>query len=376
MAERRRTVVVLGELPPPVNGQSKNLAAITADIVARPDVRPVICSISTHRLQRGAGAHLRKIGKHLVAWTRLIGQAVRAPRSLYVVADGGRGLIYTSVTVALGRLLGYEIVLQHRTFAYVERRRALMAFVNRALGPNGRHVFLSPGMAQKFFALYQPERRVSIHHNLAQSQAFFRDLRAVPRPRPGGRLRVGMMSNLMLLKGLDVFLDVARRAAAEGLALDFVLAGPAFGPAEAAMIEAALAETGGNLRWLGPVHGTAKLAFFREIDIFLFPTRYPFEAQPNVVLEAICAGAFVIAPDRGCIAEDLARLGGACLARSDERNPAAWYAALARASADPAELTRRRAASLRLVRQEIPRARAGYAEFLSIFGGTGEGGKG
>nr|WP_275982071.1 glycosyltransferase [Frigidibacter sp. ROC022] len=192
----------------------------------------------------------------------------------------------------------------------------------------------------------------------------------MPRRRPGPRLRVGLLSNLMLTKGLDVFLDLARRSASEGLALDFVLAGPAFGPVEEAIIRAALAEPGISLDWRGPVHGPDRLSFFREIDIFVFPTRYRYEAQPNVVLEAICAGVHVIAPDRGCIREDLARLGGTCMARDDEANVSAWLEALRDVAANRVALTARRAASLRRVRAEILGARRHYEEFLRVFSAT------
>lgn len=361
------TVVVIGELPPPVNGQSKNLKAITADIEALAGTRMVLCSISHGQIGGGLSAHLRKIAKHLLAWGRLAAQARHRPRMLYLVADGWRGLIYTSVSVALARALGYRVVLQHRTFAYIDRRNTLMAFVNRALGKSGRHVFLSAGMARKFFEVYSPERSVEINDNLAQSFDFWRALRRVPRLRPGPRMRVGLMSNLMPEKGLDVFLALATRAAEDGLAVDFILAGPAFSEVEQAMIRETAALANVSLDWRGPVHGADKLRFFRDIDIFTFPTRYPFEAQPNVVLEAICAGVWVIAPDRGCIGEDLARLGGDCLPRAAEQDVDVWYDALRAAIDDPHALTHKRAESLRRARKELPRARANYERFLEGF---------
>lgn len=368
MQGQKSTVIVIGELPPPLNGQSKNLLAITQDIAARQDVRLKLLSISHGQIHGSLKGHLRKSAKHVRAWVSLFFNVWRRQRVLYVVADGGRGLIYTVVSVTLGRLLGYGIVLQHRTFAYIDQRNEKMALVNRLLGSTGRHVFLSNEMSRKFFRVYSPKRAFEINHNLAQSADFWRQLRRSPRRRPGQRYRVGLMSNLMPEKGLDVFLALAKRAAEEGLLVDFILAGPAFSAIEEAEVEEALETPGVSLEWLGPVYGEDKISFFRGIDIFIFPTRYPFEAQPNVVLEAICAGVWVIAPDRGCIREDIEGLGGACLARAHERDIDAWYDALSSAIADRDALTRKRAAMLRRARAELPRARARYETFLDVFG--------
>lgn len=56
---------------------------------------------------------------------------------------------------------------------------------------------------------------------------------------------------------------------------------------------------------VGKVQSEDKNRFYQQIDLFLFPTRYAVEAQPNVVFEALASGCPVAAFDRGCIAEML-----------------------------------------------------------------------
>ncbi|WP_262382637.1 glycosyltransferase, partial [Klebsiella pneumoniae] len=43
-------------------------------------------------------------------------------------------------------------------------------------------------------------------------------------------------------------------------------------------------------KFVGFVDKNSKLDFFKELDWFLFPTRYVNEAQPNVLFESIAAG--------------------------------------------------------------------------------------
>jgi glycosyltransferase involved in cell wall biosynthesis len=60
-----------------------------------------------------------------------------------------------------------------------------------------------------------------------------------------------------------------------------------------------------NVEYIGPKYGTDKDDFYEEIDILVFPTRYINEAEPLVILEAMCRGIPIIAYGRGCIPEIL-----------------------------------------------------------------------
>jgi glycosyltransferase involved in cell wall biosynthesis len=71
------------------------------------------------------------------------------------------------------------------------------------------------------------------------------------------------------------------------------------------MIDAALGEFAGALDYRGRVLGDDKAKFYRDIDVFVFPTTYANEAQPIVVFEAKAAGKDVIAYDRACIRKQL-----------------------------------------------------------------------
>src|SRR4029077_16115808 len=75
-------------------------------------------------------------------------------------------------------------------------------------------------------------------------------------------------------------------------------------------------ESSSEVTYLGPVYDEAKTAFYRDLDILLFPTDYANEAEPLVIHEAMRSGVHVIACDRGAISEMLTHGAGAVCAKS------------------------------------------------------------
>ncbi|MCY3019031.1 MAG: glycosyltransferase family 4 protein [Planctomycetota bacterium] len=92
-----------------------------------------------------------------------------------------------------------------------------------------------------------------------------------------------------------------------------------------------------NVLFCGTVEGPEKAAFLSSGDIFCLPTRYPYEGQPLVLLEAMAAGLPVLATDHGVIAETvLDGVTGRLLARDAPTERLA--AALERMLSDPKTL--------------------------------------
>lgn len=363
---KERRILAIGAFPPPVTGQSKNLALIVDDIDAATGAHVERLNIAAGSVRKDLRYFLTKMGRVFRAVTTIL----RAPRYnsvVYLVSDGGFGQIYTIGMVLAGRLKRARIILQHRTFAYARRRSLLASFVNSLIYRDGVHVFLSEGMASAYFKNYSPAGRYVVNHNLAQFSDYWKQAREFDDRQCTARVRVGMLSNLMLAKGLDTFLEVVKLC--RGLPIDFILAGPTPGEREAALVREAQRELGGSLTYIGAVSGAAKVGFYSELDIFLFPTRYPFEAQPNVVLEALCAGCWVIAPDRGCIADDLGSMGGGVIPANVAADPQAYVDQLRAALAQRDTLLsgERRGQTVARVEARMAEARSQYTSFLKLF---------
>ncbi len=298
-----RRVVIVGPLPPPVHG----MAAVT-DRVARllePRCRLSTVSISPGKLDRSLTYHLRKLGRVGRAWLELIRYGFSRGRTLYLPPDARWGQLYTASIVALGRVLGYRIFLHHHSFAYIDADDWRMRWITRFAGRRATHVLLCQDMADRFC-----ERYPAVGRTRVLSNADFLEAPEGEGPSQGQGLRIGHLSNLCHDKGLDVVLDLFRALHRRLPNARLVLAGPAVGAADRQQIEQAQAELGDALRYLGPLDASGKASFHREIDLFVFPTRYFNEAEPLVVLEALAHGLPVIAWGRGCIPCILADGGG------------------------------------------------------------------
>jgi glycosyltransferase involved in cell wall biosynthesis len=159
------------------------------------------------------------------------------------------------------------------------------------------------------------ERRYRRHYpsarrSLLLSNAWHIDSADTPPVRADSLLVLGHLSNLGPEKGLYDVLDTLRSMLAQNKRVRLVLAGPPGTPEISRDIETAKKEFGDALDYRGPVFGADKDQFYRDIDVFLFPTRYWNEAQPYVVFEAMSQGAPSICYARGCLAGDLAEGGG------------------------------------------------------------------
>ena len=58
----------------------------------------------------------------------------------------------------------------------------------------------------------------------------------------------------------------------------------------------------------GTIAGREKIEQLQKADIFVFPTYYPFEGHPWVIVEAMASGLPIITTDHGCIKESV--IGG------------------------------------------------------------------
>jgi glycosyltransferase involved in cell wall biosynthesis len=59
------------------------------------------------------------------------------------------------------------------------------------------------------------------------------------------------------------------------------------------------------IKLLGPAYAKSKLDLLSSADIFVFPTYYPAEGHPWVIVEAMAAGLPIITTDQGAITESV-----------------------------------------------------------------------
>ncbi|SFI08724.1 Glycosyltransferase involved in cell wall bisynthesis [Bradyrhizobium sp. Gha] len=357
----KRNVVVAAAFPPPLHGLSKISASIASDLAGLANVR--CYDLSSRSLTRSPSYHWRRFLSAIMAAFGIMRNARRLHPCVYLPADGGLGLVYTLLLASLARISSQAIFVHHHSFSAVDRRQVLMTAMVRIAGSEATHIFLCEVMERRFRQNYAGSWKGLISSNAVHLSAIV-DTPAEARDV----LRLGLLGNLTRDKGLHVFLDLLRACAARGVSVQGILAGPAEHPEDAVAIEAARAELGERLNYLGPLYGADKDRFLSGLDVFVFPTSYRNEAQPNAIFEAMSAGVAVVVFARGCLSEDVTPDCGVLIDPSIDFIPAAC-AQIASWSEDRATLNAAKSASRRRFAECRQRAEIGYQALLDAISG-------
>ena len=294
-------VIIVGTFPPPVHGMA----------VANSRVRKMLeqegVNVITYDTSPGTATgrltkHLNRLLRHMMAWINLLRSRRRGGETVYLALSGGLGQLYDVVTIMICRVRKHRCVLHHHGWSYLDRKSAMMRQIVKLAGFRSHHVTLCEEMGKKLQEWYRAER---VH---ILTNAFLLGISNDLAPhRQRGVSKVGLLSNLTTEKGVDVFLNLARVGYERGQDYKFILAGPC--PTASLKKEIETAQELGYVEWVGPVYERDKIKFLQEIDVFVFPTKYKYEAEPIVLWEALSAGLPVLTTKRGCIPEQVGRAG-------------------------------------------------------------------
>jgi len=299
----RRSIAFVGPLPPPLNGFSNVCAMMLAMLRSNGEVH-VFDRAPKHKQPRQL---LTQLLLPLQYGTLCL---KRRDLVLYLALSGAYGQIYDWLYVLISKALRRPIFIHHHSFAYIYQPTRLnhwfFAWVR-----NANHIVLSRSMGDALVRLY----RLNPATIKTVSNAAFYTAAEASRPELAGRapLQLGYLSNITFEKGIVEFFSILERL--HGLHIEYQahIAGPV---AEAARETFEKLLSGASqVEYVGPVFGEAKDAFYRQMDVFLFPTKYANEAEPLVVYEALRQGVYVIACDRGAISEMLRNGAGVAFAQ-------------------------------------------------------------
>lgn len=299
-------VAMVGAFPPPVGGAAKNNALIFGLLQKmKVPVRKLDVSGGSLSHHRTIKFHIRRLRQNISASINLLCKLPRGSTA-YIVPDGGFGVWY-SLMHGLATLVRCDrIFIHHRTFLYVNHRVRAMKMMTSILGERATHIFLSHGMAQKFIEQYG-----KVNFQIASNAGFAGgEVDGVATRRVEGPLRIGHLSNLCSDKGFFLVADAYEAAVMLDPQAELHLAGPIVEQGVEARLESLEQRFGSRVRYYGPLTGEAKRSFYRNLDVFLFPTLFKQEAAPNVVYEAAAAGVCAWTTAAGCLPEMVPILGG------------------------------------------------------------------
>ena len=294
--QSEKHVVMVGAFPPPVHGMAAVNFAVSRAL-QKSGAQVTVINLAAPNLKRTLFSRLSRLPIVLLGFLKFLFSNRLHRRVFYMSVSGGLGQVYEVLFVILARLRGMRITLHHHSFAYLDKYSPLTAIVSRVAGPDAIHVTQSIGMVERLKTLYE------IRHAISISNAVFLLEREFPLDQSRKHLRtLGFISNLSSQKGVCEFLDLLALAQRQGLPLRGILAGPFQDSSTERMVRKRIMHLT-NVNYVGPKYGIEKDAFFTDVDLFIFPTRYTNETEGIVNHEAMSHAIPVIAYGRGCIPE-------------------------------------------------------------------------
>lgn len=349
----------VGPLPPPLNGFSSVCAMMLDVLKARMPVE-----VFDRAPNRDAPA-LGVLQQLLRPWKFLATCVGKHDTTLYLALSGGRGQLIDLLYVLTAKLFRRTIFIHHHSYLYINSPTAL----NRcffALVRNANHIVLSPKMGTELARAYDLD---PAGVRVVSNAAFYSggdELQV--QVNDAAPLQLGFLSNITFEKGFVEFFDVLAVLEQRGIAYQAHIAGPVATDARQTLDR--LLQSTAHVEYVGPVYGAEKERFYRQLDVFLFPTRYANEAEPLVIYEAMQRGVHVIACDRGSIAEMLRDGAGLVFSRDAVVEAAAKH--LENFSNDRRALLSAKSLSMQQAQRILSAGKTSLENLVSCMQGTSE----
>lgn len=263
---------------------------------------------TSHSIAQIRKFNIRKWGRWIsLLWKSCATYIKFKPDVVYMTLTAeGSGFYKDFPVVMCLKILGAKICYHfHNKGVHRRENNQLHAFLYRLVFRNSSVILLSPLLyydVQKFIPRDRtyfcangiPDINTGTGSKLSEG-------------KDGNKLKILFLSNLIKTKGIYVLLEACSSLREKSQDFICTIVGKEGDISKAqllAQIKAQQLEE--YVYYAGPKYGPDKIQAYREADIFTFPTYYPNECQPLVIIEAMQFGLPVVATREGSIPEMIA----------------------------------------------------------------------
>jgi len=297
-------LTVLSQVPPPIHGSTLMTTTLLRALQDSGHGIALVDRRFSRTIDEVGRFQLRKVGAAVSLAYRVARDAVRRrpQRVILFLTCQPMSFILDVISVAVYRLARRKIVFYIHTVGYrdlARRGHGWRLLVRNVLGGTEPVVVLSSALKSDVEP-WVAEARISVIPNTADDT-----LPGPIRATAGSSPAVVFFSNLIPSKGPAEFIRMSRMVEARAPRARFILAGTPTSPEYQQELETLARVQGAqNLRFAGAITDERQKAdLFSDTAVLVFPSLYPFEAQPLVVLEAMKAGIPVVAYDSGSVSD-------------------------------------------------------------------------
>ncbi|MAZ34249.1 MAG: hypothetical protein CMO06_13985 [Thalassospira sp.] len=297
MTKRPRIIAML-QLPPPMHGAAAMNERALAALRKTCDVTLLEMRFAKHPRDIARPT----IGKLLTAFylsLRLFFELWRKPDALYINFSPTGGALYRDGIYALmSKLFGVPAILHlHGQGLQASRESRFAGWLQHRAFAGQTAIILGDALRQELTGL---DCQSTIIANCLPDEAF-----EITRSLSGNITpRLLYLSNLFRSKGIDDVLAACAILRQRNIDFALDIAG-AEGDISVGDLERLIDTFGleNHCLYHGLVNAGCRAKLLSKANLFVFPTRYPNEAQPLVVLEAMAAGVPVITSSIGALGD-------------------------------------------------------------------------
>jgi len=297
-------ILFIGPVPPPYMGPTLATEIILNSGLSD-DFELIHLDTSDHRGLETLGAidfwNIYLALKSYIEMTFLI--LTRWPKLVYIpISQTTIGYIKDSIYIIIAKLLGRKVVCHLRGGNFKNWLSGTSGLVRRYVhfvhSRIDGQIVLGECLRHLFEDINDNERIYVVPNG--------RDFNYGEKPPEGEHARVLFLANFRRSKGLLQVLHAIPEVVASFPDVEFLFAGNWTEADLKQEVEEYLDSNPGlPVNWLGVVQGEEKFNILNSSDIFVFPTFYPREGHPWVIIEAMAAGLPIISTDHAAISESV-----------------------------------------------------------------------
>ena len=299
-----KKILFILHYPPPVHG-----AAMVGQYICKSNL--INSAFDSRFINLSTSVTVNEIGKggikKLFSYARILGLTFLyglfwRPNLVYITLNSyGLGLVKDSIVVLICRLLSLRHVYHFHNkgvenYSHGKLGKQLYPFIFKK-----SEVILLSSLLYNDISAYVSKDRVYFCSNGIPDTQYCSKSNIIDYNKP---IQLLFLSNLIKSKGVLDLLYACKLLNKDGYSFHCTIAG---GEGDISVSELNelidVYDLSAYVSYLGVVQGQDKVKTFSDADIFIFPTFYPNECFPLVLLEAMQAGLPIISTTEGAIPE-------------------------------------------------------------------------
>lgn len=316
-AQRRRRVLLVGPLPPPVDGNSVAFNTLVDHMRGQPQVVVRVVNLSSRRNRNSNAVNARRLAEAFLMVLNAMFALARSDTVYITVAQSWRGFL-RDLPVIWGAWLLHRRIVAHLHGGnydgfYAAQPWPYRVLISATVSRLDAFIALGDGLRDRFARVPGLKQRLTVVPNgIAVGE------RRLPKRISNGAVHILCLSNLLVEKGYLDVLEAAHILEVEHPKVNvrFHFAGRFFLDRDtfssidemSADFQQRVADWGieDRVTQHGVVEGDAKESLLESCHIFVLPTYYRNEGQPLSILEAMAYGLPVITTAHAAIPDMVA----------------------------------------------------------------------